>query len=90
MSITDATTLGQRLRSVRLARNVSQESLARRAGVTRAAVIRIEHGQTATPRMGTIVALARALNVEPSWLLSTDADAPGGPLNAPGICRLVR
>ena len=48
--------LGSRLRGLRLSRNESQEELARRAGVGKATLQRLEEG-----RSGTIVTLLRVL-----------------------------
>jgi transcriptional regulator with XRE-family HTH domain len=48
--------LGSRLRALRLSRNESQEALARRAGVGKATLQRLEEG-----RSGTIVTLLRVL-----------------------------
>src|ERR1700744_5455799 len=48
--------LGSRLRALRLNRNESQEALARRAGVGKATLQRLEEG-----RSGTIVTLLRVL-----------------------------
>src|ERR1700709_2794884 len=48
--------LGARLRALRLSRNESQEALARRAGVGKATLQRLEEG-----RSGTIVTLLRVL-----------------------------
>lgn len=74
-----ATLLGQRLRTARLARGWSQLELAVRCGLHAQIIGRIERGQTPTPRMTTIGALARALDIAPAWLLSDDPGAPGGP-----------
>src|SRR6201992_609349 len=48
--------LGSRLRALRLSQNESQEALARRAGVGKATLQRLEEG-----RSGTIVTLLRVL-----------------------------
>jgi transcriptional regulator with XRE-family HTH domain len=48
--------LGSRLRGLRLNRNESQEELARRAGIGKATLQRLEEG-----RSGTIVTLSRVL-----------------------------
>jgi transcriptional regulator with XRE-family HTH domain len=46
----------------------SQEALAERAGMSRDGINKIEAG-TRSPRLGTLLALADALNVDPSELL---------------------
>ncbi len=61
------TTIGERLRRARERRVWSQADLAREAGVTKLAILRIENGQ-AQPRPSTLRALAAALGVEPAWL----------------------
>jgi transcriptional regulator with XRE-family HTH domain len=72
-------TLGQRVRFARHARGWSLGQLAARCGLHPQVLGRIERGLTRAPRMTTISTLARALNIEPSWLLSGDPDAPGEP-----------
>ena len=79
MSTPDVMTIGQRLRTARLARGLSQAQLARAAGLSSQAVNQIERGVHPAPRFTTIAALARVLDVTPSWLVSTDPDAPGRP-----------
>ena len=55
------------LKPARLRRFVSQEQLAKEAGVTEATVVRIEKGQPA--RLSTIRKLATALGVAPEDLV---------------------
>jgi transcriptional regulator with XRE-family HTH domain len=54
--------LGARLARVRLARNVSQEALADKAGITRRTLSRLETGQGAT--LDTLVRVLRGLGLE--------------------------
>lgn len=56
--------LGPLIRRLRLEAGVSQRSLARRAGITQAAVSRIESG-LASPRWETVQALLLGLGYEP-------------------------
>jgi transcriptional regulator with XRE-family HTH domain len=56
------------LRATRLRVELSQEGLARRAGIHRTEVSLLERGGR-DPRLATIVRLARALGVEPAALL---------------------
>ncbi len=56
------------LRAVRTWRGMSQVELAERAGLHRAQVIRLEHGQSLT-RAKTLKRLAKALSVPPELLL---------------------
>jgi transcriptional regulator with XRE-family HTH domain len=74
-----ATTLGQRLRATRLVRGLTQDALAERSGVDARVIRRLERGDALARRFTTIAALARVLDIAPSWLLSDDPDAPGGP-----------
>ena len=60
--------LPDRLRAFREQAGVSQDELARRAGVSRSTLARIEGGGQA-PRSPTIKALARALEISPGWLM---------------------
>jgi transcriptional regulator with XRE-family HTH domain len=72
----DETTLGSRLLEAREAQGVSREALAESIGVSYDTIGAIERGVTRNPRFATIVALARMLDVTPSWLLTGRRD-PG-------------
>lgn len=61
------TTLAMRLRNARKCLKWSQQDLATRAGTTQAVIQKIENGKSLRPR--NIVAIAKALEVEPSWLM---------------------
>lgn len=65
---------GLRLRELRLARELSQESLARKAGVDRTYVSSVERGKR-NVSLETIYLLAEALGVHPAELLKE----PGRP-----------
>ena len=54
--------MARRLRKLREGRRMSQETLARRAGLSRTYVTRLELGQQ-DPSLSTLVALAKALKV---------------------------
>lgn len=56
-----------RLKAVRLAKMLSQEELAEKAGVSRVAITRLEAG-TVDARFKTVRKLAAALGVEPTEL----------------------
>ena len=60
--------IGLNLRRLRLMRNLSQEELAQKIGITRTAYIRLENGTT-QPRTSTLQAIAKALDVKPADLL---------------------
>ena len=55
-------TLGQRVRRLRNSAGLSQDALARAAGVGRVTLVRLEKGEQ-TPRYKTLEAVARALGV---------------------------
>jgi transcriptional regulator with XRE-family HTH domain len=60
-------TFGQRVRRLRLRQAYSQRDLAARAGVSEAAIIRIER-ETHTARPSTVRKIAHALQVHPTQL----------------------
>lgn len=62
---------GERVRELRLARNLSQEALAFKAGVHRTYLGGIERGER-NPSLKNITALAKALNVTLAQLFSFD------------------
>ena len=59
---------GKNLRKIRQSNGISQETLGLRAGSYQSTVIRIEHGKS-NPKLTTVIALAKALGVEPKELL---------------------
>lgn len=61
-------TLGQRIRRLHSAAGLSQDALAREAGIGRVTLVRLEKGEQ-TPRHKTLGALSRALGVDVSDLL---------------------
>ena len=54
--------LGQRVRRLRNSAGLSQDALARAAGVGRVTLVRLEKGEQ-TPRLKTLEAIARTLGV---------------------------
>jgi DNA-binding XRE family transcriptional regulator len=60
--------LGRRIQRLRSAINLSQEGLARRAGVSRMTVTRLERGEI-SPRHETLMALSQALGIGLTELL---------------------
>jgi DNA-binding XRE family transcriptional regulator len=62
------TGLGKRVQRLRSATNLSQEGLARRAGVSRITLARLERGKI-SPRYETLMALSQALGVRLAELL---------------------
>lgn len=63
-------TFGQRVKSIRQARGFTQAQLAAAAGVSQAAVGKIEIGLASRSRYST--AIANALSVNPAWLAEGD------------------
>ena len=61
-------TLGQRIQRLRNAAGLSQDALAREAGIGRVTLVRLEKGEQ-TPRYKTLGAIAKALGVEGAELL---------------------
>lgn len=61
--------IGDRIARLRLRRELTQERLAERAGVSVDVVRKLEQGVRSTARLTTLNALARALDVEPSVLV---------------------
>ena len=61
--------IGEKLKEARTRRLLTQEELADRAGVSPSTIVNIERDQTA-PHFRTIRELAKALDVEPTSLLS--------------------
>ena len=75
-------TLGERLETMRRRRVLTQADLARMAGISLITVTRLENAtEDGNPRPETIRRLAKALDVEPAWLLFGD-DALVGKLAA--------
>ena len=67
-------TLGQRIRTLREHRGLSQGELAEQAGITRAVLSRIETGLTGRPQGRTLRQLASVLDCDIGTLKRTDVD----------------
>ncbi len=61
--------LGTRLRELRVAKGLTQEELADRAGLHRVHVTQLEGGRYQSPRLDTLGRLAKALGVSLGRLL---------------------
>jgi len=72
-----AHTFGARLRTARKAANMTQDQLAKRAGVTRSAISQWELGLVTKVDAATILRAARALRTTPEALLENDGVADG-------------
>jgi DNA-binding XRE family transcriptional regulator len=66
--------LGRRLAAARELRDLTQQALANRAGLTQATIARIEKGRKPGLRLDTIVAVAEALGVSLDALVGKEAD----------------
>ena len=60
--------IGDKVKRERFAQTMTQEQLARKAGISAAALVRIERNQ-ADPHVSTIRKLSDALGVDPRYLL---------------------
>lgn len=69
--------LAQRVLLERRALNWNQDELASRAGVSRSYVSHIERAQIPNPTLEVIEALAKALGVEPDYLVGWSDDPAG-------------
>jgi transcriptional regulator with XRE-family HTH domain len=65
------------LRQIREAQGITQRALAARAGITQAALFRLESGET-DPRLSTLRKLAKALNVTVADLIGEGKSRRGG------------
>jgi len=66
--------LARKVRYARLIRDLSQQQLADRAGLSVSTIVRVEAGKGRLPREGTVRALATALRVMPRWLTDEGQD----------------
>ncbi len=60
--------IGDNLKRQRVRKALTQEELARKAGLTTASVARIERNET-EPRMSTLRKLAKSLDIDPAELV---------------------
>lgn len=61
---TDPRALIHQLAAIRLARNLPQRTIAKRMGIVRSAITRLEHDHTRDPHLSTITRYADALGVQ--------------------------
>jgi transcriptional regulator with XRE-family HTH domain len=62
-------TMGDRIRTLRMARGLTQEELGERVGVSKVAVSQWETGSTANIRLKSFLALCDELSTNPHYLL---------------------
>lgn len=67
-------TLGERIESRRRALGLSQNELARRAGINHPTLFKIESGQRRNPSIGIVVKIARALGTTAEALVGVESD----------------
>src|SRR5262245_49287236 len=79
MSTLPAASFGALLRHYRLAASLTQEALAERAGLSRAAITTLERGIRRAPRQETIELLADALELSEAERALLHRAARGGP-----------
>ncbi|HKI61823.1 MAG TPA: helix-turn-helix transcriptional regulator [Mariprofundaceae bacterium] len=63
-------TFGERLKSRRIQINETQQSLAEKVGMTKASISGLELGSSKKPSSENLLPLARALGVNPEWLIT--------------------
>ena len=68
--------IGEAIRRYRESRGMSQSELARRAHLNPGSVGRLESGEVKNPRIGTVIDLAGALEVNPQELLRFTMGSP--------------
>ena len=68
-------TIGERVRETRKRRKLTQEALAKAAGVSKNAISKIEKGRTKRPNPETLYAIADKLGVSDRWIINGGADA---------------
>jgi transcriptional regulator with XRE-family HTH domain len=68
--------LKDRLRELRKAADMTQQALATAAGLSVSVVVQIESGKIPDPRLSTLKALARALDVTLNELAENGGEAP--------------
>lgn len=62
--------LGERIKKLRNEKVLTQEELARKAGIPYATLMKIENGQVKNPTVGTLKKIADALEVTVDYLLN--------------------
>ena len=65
------------MRAERERQGLSLSDVSHRSGIDRATLSRLETGKASNPTVGTLCALARALNKRLSWSLSDEPSVPG-------------
>jgi transcriptional regulator with XRE-family HTH domain len=80
----DCLAIGQRIERARELHDLSMEDLANRIGVAKSTIQRYEKGKITNIKLPIIESIARALDVNPSWIIGkTDKMELDSPLNMP-------
>jgi transcriptional regulator with XRE-family HTH domain len=66
--------IGERLKIARESAKISQSALARATKITPSAISQLELGMTKKPSASNLLPLAKALNVDPNWLITGKGD----------------
>jgi transcriptional regulator with XRE-family HTH domain len=84
----DERMVGENIRAIRLASKVSLTDVARRAGMTKSTLSKIETGQTSSP-ISTLVAVSAAMGVHLSEFFREDAGSPRFVLTRKGKGKVI-
>lgn len=76
-------TMGDRIKNLLVIRNMAQAELARRVGVTRAAVQKWISGDTANMGNATLLLVAKELGTDPAYLVWGEDRKPSAPPSPP-------
>ncbi len=79
------TTLAELVNRLRLRAGISMYELAKRTGINRSTLMRIEDGTTTGPDTGTLNTLARGLGVEPEQFYDAVWQDTDNPLPSPAV-----
>lgn len=76
------TALAQRIRAVREERGLTQQAVARAAGIATDMISRLENGHYTSPGLRTLLRIAEGMGVSLGHLLPESTGAPGEPESA--------
>lgn len=63
-------TVGDRIKRLRLGRNLTQIQLAKAIGIKQGSLTQLERGKSKAPASKTLTKLARLFEVDPEWLMT--------------------
>lgn len=70
----DVVEIGSRIKEARALRGLTMAELAEKIGINKSSIKRYEDGSIAKPKLPALNAIARALDVNPAWLLGISED----------------